>query len=88
MFMMKSFQIKMKCYICDEKRANFTFPKDKRLCFQWMSKLGLTEFPPSWASICCLHFSPCDLFYDAFRTALIRGAYPLVKVRQDILIEG
>ena len=73
-------QISMRCYICGESGTSLTFPKDERLCFKWMSKLGLTEFPPYWARICSLHFSPCDFVCNGQRMALLGGALPLSKV--------
>ena len=72
------------CYVCQHvcqgNRTLFRFPSNERTKFKWMSVLGLTEFPASSARICCLHFSPCDFFYDGAKMSLMEGARPLPLV--------
>ena len=90
-YLCKYFKIKTKmlsCCVCREMcqgtRTLFRFPRDQRQVFQWMSKLGMTEFPGPSARICSLHFSPCDFLQNG-RTIMLRdGSMPLSLVRIEI----
>ena len=78
----------IKCHVCQHvcqgNRTCFRFPTDERTQFQWMSILGLTEFPGPSSRICCLHFSPGEFFHNGLKIRLKTNARPLPKVNKFI----
>ena len=79
-YVMKIYFRMRKCYVCDSKKGTFQFPRDKRRQ-KWIKLLGLSTSPGPLAGICCLHFSPCDFYYDGHKMCLKDNAYPLAQVK-------